>query len=544
MLNNSHIESLEHQKRVFDNQKQRGLELENTYNFIVCGCGTSGAVVARRLAEQLDATVLVLEAGGTDDVSNVRNAGEWITNLGSERDWCFTAQPNPNLNDRTIPMNMGKVLGGGSSINAMYWSRGHRTDWDSLAADVEDPDWNYAAVAALYKKIENWKGFPDSQHRGESGLVHVTPTADLSSIPQACLSAYGDYGIPLFANQNGSMMESSEGASLSDVCIQDGQRKSIYRSYLYPLMDQPNVTVLTGALVHRVLFDGKRAVGVECTIDGRPHSFSASHEIVLSLGAVHTPKVLMQSGIGDADELRLFDIPVVEGLSGVGRNFQDHCMVAGCIWECPGSPDTLGIPHNAIPQANAFVRSSATLDSPDVQLIQAGFPLASSEIGQQYTFPDKSWTLLPVLVRPRSTGRLRLTGKRSTDPIAIEANMLSDPADLAALVSAIKMVNEISRSSHLKPFIKRQIAPGPLHGASLENFVRDAVVSTWHQTCTAKMGNDRESVVSSTLQVHGIQNLTVADGSVLRRVTTVNTMAPCVVIGERAALSVKRRHNI
>jgi choline dehydrogenase len=177
-------------------------------------------------------------------------------------------------------------------------------------------------------------------------------------------------------------------------------------------------------------------------------------------------------------------------------------------------------------------------------VIQAGFALASDEIARKYAPPPNAWTLLPALVRPKSTGRIRLTGKHATDPVAIDANVLSDPADLAALVKAVELVNELGSSISLRRYSRRQIAPGMLRRSDLENFVRDSVVSVWHQTCTAKMGADLESVVNSKLQVHGIERLTVADGSVLRRVTTGNTMAPCVIIGERAALSLKRRHGI
>lgn len=540
----AHHENTQLRERVIANQKQRNAQLRNSYDFIVCGSGTAGSVVARRLSEHQDITVLVLEAGTTDDVPQVWEAGAWISNLGSERDWGFVAQANPNINGRAISLNMGKVLGGGSSINAMYWSRGHKNDWDTLAAETGDPDWNYASVLALYRGIEDWRGAPDPQFRGEGGLVHVATATALSDVTHACLDAYGQHGIPIFASQNGALMEGTEGASMADVCIDGGRRASIFRSYLYPAMDQPNVTVLTGALVTRVLFEGKRAVGVECVVGGQIQRFLAASEVVLSLGAIHTPKVLMQSGIGDAHDLREFGIPIKEGLTGVGRNFQDHCMVAGCIWECSDLVEPGTIPHNPTPQANAFFRSSAALNSPDIQVIQAGFALASDEIAHKYAPPPNSWTLLPTLVRPKSTGRIRLTGKHATDPVAIDANVLSDPADLAALVKAVELVNELGSSVSLRRYSARQIAPSMLRRSDLENFVRDSVVSVWHQTCTAKMGTDRESVVNSKLQVHGIEGLTVADGSVLRRVATGNTMAPCVIIGERAALSLKHRHGI
>jgi choline dehydrogenase len=252
----------------------------------------------------------------------------------------------------------------------------------------------------------------------------------------------------------------------------------------------------------------------------------------------------MQSGIGDAAHLHGFGIPVIEELKGVGRNLQDHSMATGCIWECPENAETGSLPHGAIVQTNAFLRSSVADVSPDIQLMQLGLPFASEEVSRQYQILPKAWTMIPVLARPRSTGQIRLTGAGPEDPVTIEANMLADPSDVAALVSAIEIISEIAQSASLRPFVKRQLAPRPMAHPSLESFVRDSVASINHLTCTAKMGNDADSVVNSRLQVHGVEGLTIADGSVLRRVTTGNTMAPCVIIGERAAASIKQRHKV
>ncbi|CAB3763239.1 GMC family oxidoreductase [Paraburkholderia humisilvae] len=533
-----------HEDRVVENQNRLAADTRATYDFIVCGSGTSGSVVARRLAEQSDATVLVLEAGEMDNVPEIEVAEAWIKNLGTSRDWAFTARSNAQMNHRPIALHMGRVLGGGSSINAMHWSRGHRADWDTLAAETGDPDWSYASVLEIYKQIEDWHGVPDRQYRGTGGLVHVSHAPALSPLPYAWLTAAKTCGIPEFVSQNGTLMEAPTGASMADVCIREQRRVSIFRSYLYPMMDRPNVTVLTRALVTRVLFSGNQASGVECIVDGKLRRFNASLEVVLSLGAIHTPKVLMQSGIGGASQLHEFNIPVIEELKGVGRNFQDHWMVAGCICEAPESVEAEDLPHGAIVQANAFVHSSVAEGPPDIQLMQLGFPFASENIAGQYAIPPKSWTILPVLTRPRSTGRISLTGAGPQHPVIIEANPVAEPEELAALTRAVELANEISQSPTLKRFVKRQVTPGNLEGSSLQAFVRDSIASVSHQTCTAMMGNDPDSVVNSKLQVHGISRLTIADGSVLRNITTGNTMAPCVVIGERAAMSIRLRHQL
>jgi choline dehydrogenase-like flavoprotein len=397
-------------QRVRVNQAKLTSELRPDYDFIICGSGPSGSVVARRLAENTDVSVLLLEAGGTDDVPSVMEAGQWHTNLGSDRDWGFQAQPNPNLNGRSIPENMGKVLGGGSSINAMVWA-------------------------------------------------------------------------------------------------------------------------------HGVTFEGKRATGVECIYNGKAHRISAGYEVVLSLGAIQTPKMLMQSGIGDEVELQRHGIPLVQHLPGVGQNFQDHPAI-GCIWEYQ-KPHA---PHAA--SVTFFWKSDPNLDTPDIQTCQTEVPFAAAEMLARYNVPAGSWSMFAGIVRPKSRGRVRLTGPSPMDAVQIETNMMSHPDDLKAAIACVQLCREIGNSDALRPFVKREVMPGNLKGAELENFIRDSVVTYWHQTCTAKMGRDAMSVVDANLKVYGIENLRIADGSIMPRVTTGNTMAPCVIIGERAGEILKAGHKL
>jgi choline dehydrogenase len=521
------------------NQRKLTSELRPHYDFIVCGSGSSGSVVARRLAENADISVLLLEAGGSDDVPSVMEANQWRTNLGSDRDWAFQAQPNPHLNGRSIPMNMGKVLGGGSSINVMAWSRGHKNDWDYFASEAGDPAWSYESVLNIYRRIEDWNGAPDPKYRGTGGPIFVQPASDPNPIAPAMLEGTRSVGIPSFENQNGRMMEGAGGCSILDVRIRDGKRQSVFRSYTYPYMDRPNLTVLTQALVTQITFEGKRATGVECTYSGRAHRISARHEVVLSLGAIHTPKVLMQSGIGDEVELQRLGIPLVQHLPGVGQNFQDHPAI-GCIWEYQ-KPFA---PRNNTGQSTFFWKSDPRLDTPDIQTCQAEVPIAAAEMLVRHNAPAGSWSMFVGVVRPNSRGRIRLTGPNPADPVQIETNMMSHSDDLKTAIAAVQLCREIGNSPAFHPFTKREVMPGNLKGAELENFVRDSVVTYWHQTCTAKMGRDSMSVVDGKLKVYGIENLRVADGSIMPRVTTGNTMAPCVIIGERAAEILKVDHKL
>jgi choline dehydrogenase len=526
-------------ERVRINQQKLAAELKSHYDFIVCGSGSSGSVVARRLAENPEVSVLLLEAGGSDDVPSVREAGQWPLNLGSERDWGFTDHPNPHLNGRSIPLSMGKVLGGGSSINVMAWARGHKNDWDFFAREADDPAWSYESVLNIYRRIEDWHGAPDPSYRGAGGPVFVQPAPDSSPIAPAMVEGARSAGIPTFESHNGRMMESGGGASILDVRIRNGKRLSAFRSYTFPCMDRPNLTVLTAALVTRVTLEGKRATGVEIAYDGKSVRIGAGSEVVLSLGAIHTPKVLMQSGIGDGSELQRLGIHAVQHLPGVGQNFQDHFGI-GCIWEYQQPL----APRNNAGEATFFWKSNPALDTPDLQTCQIEVPLCSPETAARFNPPAASWTLYGAVVRPKSRGRIRLTGPNPYDPVQIEANMLSHPDDMKAAVTCVELCREIGNSAPLRPYTRREVMPGNLKGAELEHFIRDEAGTYHHQTCTAKMGRDSLSVVDAHLKVCGIDNLRIADGSIMPRVMTGNTMAACIIIGERAGQMLRAEHKI
>jgi len=346
--------------------------------------------------------------------------------------------------------------------------------------------------------------------------------------------AFAAAGVPTFVDQNGAMMEGDRGSALTNPCVRDGRRQSVFRAYVYPYMDQPNLAVLSEALVTRLTFEGNKAVGVEFLRGGTVHRVGVGQEIVLSLGAIHTPKLLTQSGIGDEVELRRFGIPVVQHLPGVGRNFQDHFM-SPCVWEA--NEPIVG--RNNLAEATAFWKSSSPLDTPDLQTIMAERLCASPQVLKSTPPPELFWALTTAVVRTMSRGRLHLTGAGAQDPIEIEANALDDPDDLRALKTCIEFCRAIGNSAALRPFAKREFLPGPVKGAELDEFIRNATVSHSHQTCTARMGNDPLAVVDSRLRVYGMERLRVVDGSVLPRVTTGNTMAPCVVIGEQAAAFVQ-----
>ena len=508
------------------------------FDYIVCGSGSSGSALAGRLAENPAVKVLVLEAGGSDETEMVLDTDRWPMNLGGALDWSFNTEPNPNLNGRSILYSMGRVLGGGSSINVGTWSKGHKADWDLYAAEAGDPAWSYEAVRRLYRsRVENWTGTPDTDYYGVGGAMHVQPFEDPDPFSQALLDAAQTSGFRRFPNSGGEMMQSEGGCALVDNIIRDGKRQSVYRSYVYTRLNQENLTVLTGALATRILFSGHLADGIEFEHQGKVCRATARLEIVLALGAIQTPKLLMQSGIGDQEELTRFGIPVRQHLPGVGRNLHDHVALA-LVWEASDAP----LPQTARSAAVAFWKTDPLLDAPNFYTYGIGLPFLTPENGAAYPPPPAAWTLF-MGMRPRSRGSVHLSGAGASDPVKVDANFLSDPADMRDLKLGVQRAREIGNGEALRPYTKREHAPADLTGAALEQYIRNGLTTFWHQSGTAKMGQDAMSVVDGKLRVYGVERLRIADASILPRVTTGNTMAPCVIIGERAADLLLEEHN-
>jgi choline dehydrogenase len=414
----------------------------------------------------------------------------------------------------------------------------HKADWDSFAVEAGDPSWGYDSVLEIYRRIEDWQGVKDPQRRGAGGPVHVQPAENPRPVAQAMVEAAASLGLPSFDSPNGAMMEGRGGAAIMDLCIRDGRRSSVFRAYVAPKLGRKNLTVMTHALVTRLLFSGNSVIGVEIQRNSVRRRCFATHEVVLSCGAVNTPKLLMQSGIGPEDELHRHGIERIQHLPGVGRNHQDHVAFA-CIFEYR-EPQAIG--HQGS-EATLYWKSDPSLALPDMFHCQLEFPVPSPETASTGV-PEHGWTMFAGLSHPKSRGVVRLSGPDARDPAVIDANTLSHPDDLRAGIETIDLCRQIGNHAVFNPLVKREALPGKLGKSEMAEFARNSAVTYWHQACTAKMGRDAMSVVDNELRVYGVQKLRIADASIMPHVTSGNTMAPCVVIGEKAAMAIRAAHNV
>jgi choline dehydrogenase len=514
------------------NQNERAAKLRAEYDYIIVGTGSAGSALVGRLAARGNANILVIEAGDWDTAPEVQNPGVWFTNLGTARDWQDVAIPSAGTNNRAIPEHMGKVVGGGSSINATIWARPFKNDLEYWAQEAGDKAWGYEHALSIYRRMENWQGKPDARYRGKGGPVWCQPAADPHPLAPAMLAACKSLGMPVLADLNGAREEGGGGFALMNQIIREGRRQSMARSYLYPVLSRKNVTLLVKAHVDRLTFRGTRATGVEMNLGGATRRIRAKSEVILCSGGINTPKLLMLSGIGPEAQLKQHGIKTLVNAAEVGENFQDHLLHGGCIWE-----PNQHIPHrNSAANASGFVKSEASLATPDVNLVQIELPYGSDVVTKQYAPPPTSWALCAGLVAPKSRGAVRLRSSNPTDRPIVDARFLSHADDVKALAYGIEMAREIGNSPAMRDFVKREVAPGKkLAGAEMETFVRDGATTYFHQAGTCRMGKDAKAVVDAKLHVNGVQGLRIADSSIMPRIASVATMASCALIGERMA---------
>ena len=511
--------------------------IKRAYDYVVIGSGASGAIIAGELSKT-GAEVLVLEAGGEDAGETITNPSIWFYNVGSPLDWALPITPVPQLNNRRFNMALGRVVGGGSSVNAMVWTRGTARDYDSWERHGAS-GWSFKDVLPMYKAQEDWAG-GENEFRGAGGPVHIRTPLDPHPTAPAFLEAARQMGFPILDDVNGPLRP---GAGYINMNIgRDGSRASSARTFLTPNLSRANLTLLVNTHATRILFEGDRARGVEFVSGERPQTVEATREVVIAAGAIHSAKLLMLSGVGDAAMLRRSGIATVADLRGVGQNLQDHVLVSGVVYQYKGKiadrpQDSDGV------EAELYLSSGVDDNPLDIALVLEQFPIATPDAAARFAAPPKDgFTIAPALTQPTSRGHVRLASADWRAAPVIEPNYLSTDHDLDAVVRAIEVAREVGSQSAFDSMRAAEVIPGSRATTRQDviDLARTASASFGHAVGTLKIGTDADAVVDSELRVRGLRGLRVADASVAPAILSgPGSNALAYMIGGRAAEFIK-----
>ncbi len=521
-----------------------------SFDFIVIGAGSSGCVLANRLSANADARILLLEAGGPDKNPFIHMpAGINRVKDNPKTDWCYKTAPQPALTGRRIPVPRGKVLGGSSTINAMVYIRGQREDYDGWR-DLGNEGWGYDDVLPYFIKSENNEGSElDEGFHGKGGPLNVMDRVFTHPLSDIFVESAMAAGLPANPDFNGHRQE---GAGRYQVTQKDAKRCSAAVAYLHPVMDRPNLVVKTGAHVLQLLAAGDRIGGVRYSHGGHVNEAGASGAVILSAGAIASPQILMLSGIGPANELAALGIEVVVDLPGVGKNLQDHLnlsvlartkdpismagvgqglkairALAQYLWNRTGPGTTNGA------ESGAFYCSPLSHGRPDIQLhfIPLMLGAGMQDVGIHGV------TVHACNLQPTDVGEVRLASANPMDAPIIDNRFLETDGNLQVMREGLAVSREILASRPMAGLLSEEYLPasGVSGQAALDDFIRANAETEYHPVGTCKMGTDSLAVVDAKLRVHGFQNLYVVDASIMPRLISGNTNAPCMMIAEKAA---------
>ncbi len=521
-----------------------------TFDYIVVGAGSAGSVLANRLSANPGHKVLVLEAGRESHPWSRVPVGfaKLIDNPAAN--WLYSSEPDEGSGNRRIPIPRGKLLGGSSSINGMVFVRGQSQDYDTWA-QLGNRGWSYREVLPIFKDMESYQGDGDAEYRGRSGPLKVTENIEDGPIYGALIKAAGEVGIPYTKDYNGA---SQDGIGMTQTTIRNGRRMSTAFCYLDPVRDRTNLTIQANALTECLLIEGKRCLGVRYTVGGVTKEARANKEVIVSAGSINSPQLLELSGIGQPELLKSLGIEVKHALNGVGENLRDHysprmkwtipaslgmtyndrAKGLGMVWQALRYAVTnkglLGIPASPI---RAYVRTRNGLDAPDAAiswipfLSTANFKLAK----------DSGVTAIVNILRSESTGSIHISSNSANKHPAVRFNFMTARLDQEVTIEAMRIARRIMTAPSMKDIARDEIAPGVNIQSDDEmlDWVKKNAETTYHPVGTCKMGRDPMAVVDDQLRVHGMERLRVADASIMPTLTSGNTNAPSIMIGEKAA---------
>ena len=524
------------------------------YDYIIIGAGSAGCVLAARLSEDKDARVLLVEAGGQDNHPYIHMPLGFLRAMLNPRfNWGYLSEPEPRLNERRLPLPRGRVLGGSSSINGMFYMRGHPRDYDTWR-QMGCEGWGYADVLPYFKRMEtSWRGA--GKYHGGSGPLHVAPIDTRRLLHDPLMETAASAGYPVSDDLSGAQ---AEGFAKGEATIDKrGRRASAYRAYVHPALHRPNLTLLTDALTTRVLIEQGRAVGVEISKDGQLRQIRAEREVILSGGTYNSPQLLLLSGIGPADELRQHGISPVVDLPGVGKNLSEHpvCMMQfrakapvtflkelrfdrAALWTAQWALFGNGPFATQINSCNVVIRTASQLEQPDIQLMcnpvrmdaQLWFPGVTKQL-------EHCFQVGVVILHPHSRGVVRLRSASPLDPPKVNLNLMASPVEFEMMRRGIREARRIYHTEPQARLTGAETVPGEeaQSDEALDDFIRRVCSVTQHPVGTCTMGMGSEAVVDPQLRVHGVEGLRVADASIMPTVPGANTNASAIMIGEKAS---------